>query len=47
MIYFGAPLFVGWALVMVAARQRLKAIWPFAGLALVAFISCTVRVHAT
>jgi len=47
MIYFGAPLFVGWALVMVAARQRLKAIWPFAGLALVAFISSTVRVHAT
>jgi hypothetical protein len=47
MIYFGAPLFVGWALVIVAARQRLKAIWPFGGLALVAFIGCTVRVHAT
>lgn len=47
MIYFGAPLLVGWALMVVATRQRLKAIWPFAGSALVAFIGCTVRVHAT
>jgi predicted signal transduction protein with EAL and GGDEF domain len=46
MIYFSAPVFVSWCMATVAARQRLKMIWPTIGLALVALIGCTVRVHA-
>jgi hypothetical protein len=46
LIYFGAPIFVGWGIGAVAARQRLKAVWPAAGLVLTAWVGCTARVHA-
>ena len=46
MIYFGAPIFAGWGVGVIAARQRFKAVWPVAGLVLVAWIGCTARVHA-
>lgn len=46
MIYFGAPVLVGWGLALMAARQRLKAIWPAAGLLLVAWMGGTAQVHA-
>lgn len=46
MIYFGAPIFIGWAIGFVAARQRLKALWPVIGLAIVALIGSAARVHA-
>lgn len=35
-LYFTAPLLVGWALALLAARQRLGAGWPAAGMALMA-----------
>lgn len=47
MIYFGAPIFVGWCVAMVAVRQRIKITWPAIGFVLVALIGCMVRVHAT
>lgn len=47
MIYFGAPIFVGWCMAMVAVRQRIKITWPAIGLVLVALIGCMVQVHAT
>jgi hypothetical protein len=46
MIYFGAPVCVGWVIGLVAARQRLRAIWPALGLALTTVVGCLARVHA-
>ncbi|MGA2635221.1 MAG: hypothetical protein ABSF16_13385 [Terracidiphilus sp.] len=46
-IYFGAPYFVGWGIGWMAARQRLKVLWPILGLALVALAAGTAQVHAS
>jgi hypothetical protein len=46
-IYFGAPVFVGWAIALTAARQRFSPIWPTIGLVVTAVIGCMARVHAT
>jgi len=46
MIYWGAPVVVGWGMSVMAARQRLKAGWPVAGMALIALVGCTAQVHA-
>ncbi|MHB1936152.1 MAG: hypothetical protein ACYCOR_06175 [Acidobacteriaceae bacterium] len=45
-IYLGAPIFVGWGIGLVAARQRLNAIWPALGLFLIALIGGASQVHA-
>jgi hypothetical protein len=47
MLYFSAPVLVGWAITLVAARQRLKLIWPTVGLLLMAWIGATAQVHAS
>ena len=47
LIYFGAPIFVGWVIGMIAARQRLKALWPVVGVAFVALIASTAQVRAS
>jgi hypothetical protein len=47
MLYFWAPVLIGWAIVFVAARERLKAIWPAFGLVLTACIGAGAQVHAT
>jgi hypothetical protein len=47
MIYFMAPILVGWGIGLVAARQRLKAIWPAVGMALVAWMGGTAQIHAS
>lgn len=47
MIYFGAPIFIGWAMGAVAARHRLKALWPVIGLAILALIGSAAQVHTT
>ena len=46
MLYFGAPLFVGWGIALIAARQRFNAVWPVTGLVMIALIGCAARVHA-
>ena len=46
LIYFGAPFAVGWALCALAARQRLRAWWPVAGIFVVAFFAVTQSVDA-
>jgi hypothetical protein len=46
-LYFGAPILVGWGIGLLAARQRLKAIWPMVSLILIALIGGTAQVHAS
>lgn len=46
-IYLGAPILVGWGIVLIAARQRLKALWPVVGLVLIAWMGGTGQVHAS
>ena len=45
--YILAPLVVGWGIVLVAARQRLKAAWPLLALGLVALIGATAQIQAS
>lgn len=45
-IYFFAPIVVGWGIGVIAARQRLRAIWPAVGLLLIALIGGASEVHA-
>jgi len=44
--YFGAPILIGWAIGVVTARQRAKAVWPSIGLVLIAFAAVLNQVHA-
>jgi hypothetical protein len=46
LIYFGAPIFIGWGVGLVAARQRLRTLWPILGVAVVALIASAAQVHA-
>lgn len=47
LIYYGAPILIGWVFGLIAARQRVKAIWPTVGLVLIALISATAQVQAS
>lgn len=46
MIYFFSPFVIGWAIGLLAIRQRLKAVWPAIGLLLLAYLAGTAQVHA-
>jgi hypothetical protein len=46
-IYFSAPILVGWGIGIMAARQRLKALWPMVGLVLIAWMGGTSQVQAS
>ena len=45
--YYSAPVLVGWAIGIVAARQRLMAVWPTVGLVLMAWMGATARIQAS
>ena len=45
-IFFGAPIVIGWAIGLVAARQRTKSTWPLIGIGLVALLSSSAQVQA-
>jgi hypothetical protein len=45
--YLCAPILVGWATTLIAARQRIKAAWPTLGLALIAWMGATARIQAS
>ena len=47
LIYYGAPVLVGWGIAFFACRLRLEAVWPAAGLVLIALIGGTAQVHAS
>ena len=44
--YFGAPMLIGWASGLIAARQRSGAVWPMVGLIPVALIAGSAQFHA-
>ncbi len=46
-IFFGAPLLIGWGVGLMAARQRLKAVWPVVSMVLIALIGGTAQVHVS
>jgi hypothetical protein len=45
--YFGAPILIGWGMGLIAARQRVKAIWPTVSLVLIALMGGTAEIHAS
>lgn len=45
-IYFSSPILIGWAMGLVAARQRLNVIWPVFGWVFVALMGGTAEIHA-
>jgi len=45
-LYLGAPILVGWWMCLLAARQRLQALWPILSLAILALIAATSHVQA-
>jgi hypothetical protein len=47
LLYYFAPILIGWGIGLIAARQRFKAIWPTVGLVLIALIGGTAQVHAS
>jgi hypothetical protein len=46
-LYFWAPMVVCCAIACIAARPGVKALWPMAGMALIAVIGATVHVRAS
>ena len=44
--YIAAPVLVGWGVALVAARQRVRPIWPILGAVPIALIGATNQVHA-
>jgi hypothetical protein len=47
LIYFGAPILIGWGVGFIAARQRFKEVWPIVGFVPIALIGGTTQVHAS
>jgi hypothetical protein len=47
LLYFAAPVLVGWGIGLLAARQRLKAVWPSVSFSLIALIGGLAQVHAS
>lgn len=46
-LYYGAPVLIGWAVALIAARQRFTAVWPLVCFFLLALIGGITQVHAT
>ncbi|HTM89147.1 MAG TPA: hypothetical protein VL155_13160 [Terriglobales bacterium] len=45
--YICAPVLVGWGIGLLAARQRLKAVWPTVALLLIAWMGATAQIQAS
>ena len=45
--YFGVPILVGWATVLVAVKQRAKSVWLMIGLFLIAWMGSVAQIHAS
>lgn len=47
LLYYSAPIVIGWGIGFIAARQRYNAIWPTLGLVLMALIGGTSQAQAS
>ena len=47
LLYFFAPVLIGWGIGFIAARQRFRAIWPTVGLVAITLLSSTLRLRFT
>jgi hypothetical protein len=47
LLYFSAPVLIGWAIGLIAGRLRVNAAWPTVGWILIALIGGTVQVHTS
>lgn len=47
MLYFTAPVLIGWGIGIIAAHQRLKLIWPAVGLILMSLLGSMAQVHVS
>lgn len=47
LLYFTAPVLVGWAVGLTAARQKIKLAWPSIGVALIAWMGSAGRIYAS
>jgi hypothetical protein len=47
LLYFGAPILIGWGIGLVAVRQRFMTVWPAIGLVLIALIGGMAHVYAS
>ena len=45
--YYSAPILVGWGIGVIAARQRLRVLWPVIGLVLNVCTGATAQIHAS
>jgi len=45
LLYFTAPVLIGWAIALIAGRLKVNAAWPTVGWILIALIGGTVQVH--
>jgi len=47
LLYYSAPVLIGWGIGLITYRQRFKAVWPAVGWVLMALIGGTADVHAS
>jgi hypothetical protein len=45
--YIGAPILAGWGMGVIAARQRVKAVWLAIGLAVIGWMGSTAQIQAS
>jgi hypothetical protein len=47
LLYFCAPVMIGWGIGIIAARQRFTPLWPIIGCVVIALVGSAARVHAS
>jgi hypothetical protein len=47
LLYFSAPVLVGWGIGIIAARQRFAVVWPAVGMLAAAWLGGSARIHAS
>jgi hypothetical protein len=47
LIYYSAPILIGWGIGLISYRQRLEKVWPAVGWVLLALIGGAADVHAS
>lgn len=47
LLYFTAPVLIGWAIALIAGRLKVNAVWPTVGWVVIGLIGGTVQVHTT